>query len=101
MLQHGATVDCLNSQRATPLYVASLRGDELTVDLLLAAKASVDRPIPLDASTPLVAAARNGHADCVAKLLDARAAVDHRGAEGASSLFFAAQSGHDDVSASY
>ena len=58
LLQHNATVDCLNSQRATPLYVAALRGDELTVDLLVAAKASVDRPIPLDASTPLVAAAR-------------------------------------------
>ena len=37
LLQHNAAVDCLNSQRATPLYVASLRGDELTVDLLLAA----------------------------------------------------------------
>eukprot|EP01046_Picozoa_sp_COSAG06_P027381 COSAG06_NODE_2415_length_6914_cov_11.993544_1_plen_182_part_10 len=88
-LAHGADPDAVD-QGWPVLCGAALGGHTHVVELLLAAKASVDTPSE-DSATSLFVAAQEGHTAVIELLLAAKAAVDTPSQNGTTPLFVAAQ----------
>lgn len=92
LLQAGAAPD--SGGVSTPLIVAVTRGQNVTVQLLLAAGASVNLADGTG-RTPLMAAAERGDTTLVGLLLRGGADVGARSSLGASALSLARGAGHD------
>jgi len=75
LVDAGANVNVRNKYNATPLYMASAKGETDIVKLLLRAKADVNAS-PVAGATPLLVAADNEHTEIVKLLLDANASVN-------------------------
>lgn len=81
----------------TPIVYAALNGHFETVELLLAAKASVN---PKGSCTPLIAAAQNGHAPIVKHLLSLKVNkvnIEARDINGRTALIQAVKSGNAEI----
>ncbi|RLN74918.1 hypothetical protein BBJ28_00014716 [Nothophytophthora sp. Chile5] len=109
LLRAGAQVDTRAQNLATPLYLASERGWDVLVDLLLDVNARRDCAI-VGGATALCAAAKNGHRSTVLRLLAAeKQAEDEAQLEGRAytqrlrtqhlvqALFLACEGGHTPV----
>lgn len=70
------SVDSVNADGGTPLYVAAQNGHVPIVRMLLARGASVDKGRRRGGRTPLWIASQNGHIEVVRELLAAHAHVD-------------------------
>ncbi|ETO26423.1 hypothetical protein RFI_10714 [Reticulomyxa filosa] len=81
-------------QGATPLFVACQNGKKEAVDLLLGARADVNKPRNGDGTTPLMMAAHNGHSDIVDVLLRSGADPMRSNSTGLNALGCAAMQGH-------
>ena len=76
LLDGGADVSATNSDGATPLYVASAKGHDSIVRLLLARGASIEQPRTPTGATPLFIACFEGHEMCARVLLEHGAVPD-------------------------
>lgn len=73
-----------------PLYVAAMRNNLSTVDILLKQGANPDIPnTSWRDCIPIIAAAKHGHSSMVKKLVEAGASVEGKDSEGKSSLWWA------------
>jgi len=92
-----ADVHAADEGGATALLVASERGYDEVVKLLLAAKADVNAADKRGA-TPLLMASQNGHAEVVKRLLAAKADVNAAAhSDGRTPLKMASEEGHAEV----
>lgn len=88
--------------RGSPLYKTALCcavkcGDEAIIEMLLAAKADVNKR-SIDGATPLIAAAKLGHEGVVRLLIEnGKAEYDMRDANGCTALCYAASGGHEGI----
>lgn len=97
-----AGAKCEGASDLTPLMAAAFRGDKKTVNMLLKAKADVNRVSATNKKTPLMYAASKGHAEIVELLIAAGADINHREKEEEIHLSYtalseAAAGGHEDV----
>jgi ankyrin repeat protein len=94
----GADVDVKNKFGATPLHMAAQSGITEVVELLISARADIDKPTERFGVTPLYLAAQNGHPDVVSQLIAAGADVNIPNSRDAvTPLWIAAQEGHADI----
>lgn len=93
LLSRGLDPNSVDPNGDPLLFIASRAGNTATVDVLLAAKASVDQKNRFG-DTPLMAAALNGKLDIVRKLRTRGADLNPRGW---TPLIYAATGGHDDI----
>jgi hypothetical protein len=93
MLERGVSPDTAGPNGDPVLVIAARAGGGATVDVLLAAHASVSAKTRYG-DTALMAAALSGRLDIVTKLRRAGATLD---APGWTALIYAATGGHDDV----
>lgn len=88
-LRRGKTSDYINLPQEktgeTALHLAAFNGLTNSMDLLLGAKAAVDRPRK-NGDTALHMAAEAGHKQCLTRLLGAGAEIDLLNADGATAL---------------
>lgn len=88
--------------RGPPLYKTALCcavecGDEPIVQMLLAAKADVNKR-SIDGATPLIAAAKLGHEGVVRLLIEnGKASYDMRDVNGCTALLYAASGGYESI----
>lgn len=82
-------VDATNGSDETPLMMAALKGQQESVDLLLARDAAVNKP----GWAPLHYAATNGHVSIMKQLLDQHAFIDAQSPNGTTPLMMAAMYG--------
>lgn len=88
--------------RSSPLYKTALCcavkcGDEAIIEMLLAAKANVNKR-SIDGATPLIAAAKLGHEGVVRLLIEnGKCGYDMRDANGCTALFYAASGGYEGI----
>ena len=76
LIDAGADKEAVDKRHRTPLYFASLNGNDKIVHYLLR-ELVVDPEIPdKDGRTPIIAAASNGYAECIRELLKAGARVN-------------------------
>jgi ankyrin repeat protein len=106
LLEAGADIEAMGRLDMTPLHIASTRGQNKVVALLLAHGASPHTasrlvepgpPPPMSAplvETALTAAARHGHQEVVRLLLDAGISTESRLPPTDTALFLAASRGH-------
>ena len=85
-----------NRRGWTPLYIASYEGYLDIVNVLLGAKAKVDKANTMG-KTPLNIASWQGHLDIVQVLLDAEADVNMADKDSETPLFAASRNGHFNV----
>mmetsp|Transcript_33272 Transcript_33272/g.95713 ORF Transcript_33272/g.95713 Transcript_33272/m.95713 type:complete len:213 (-) Transcript_33272:116-754(-) len=93
-LQHGSSVDALNSNCLTPLHLASANGHEAVVRALLAWNADVNVAAPTDNATPLHMASEAGHDGVVQQLIAASADVCACTKDGCTALHQASRMSH-------
>lgn len=79
------------NRQVTPLHQAVMKGDRVTVERLLAAKADI-KAQDLDGWTPLHRAAQRGDAQIASLLLDHGADIEERDAEGFTPIITATES---------
>lgn len=88
--------------RSSPLYKTALCcaikcGDEAIIQMLLAAKADVNKR-STDGATPLMAAAKLGHEGVVRLFIEnGKCGYDMRDANGCTALFYAASGGYEGI----
>ncbi|MGQ0732574.1 MAG: ankyrin repeat domain-containing protein [Acidobacteriota bacterium] len=93
LLTAGADVNEAQGDGLTALHWASIRGDAVLAEMLLAAGANVRATTRLGGHSALHLASEGGHARVVAALLASNADPNHRTATGATPLMLAARSG--------
>eukprot|EP01087_Luapelamoeba_hula_P002298 TRINITY_DN1198_c3_g1_i1.p1 TRINITY_DN1198_c3_g1~~TRINITY_DN1198_c3_g1_i1.p1 ORF type:complete len:540 (+),score=99.37 TRINITY_DN1198_c3_g1_i1:782-2401(+) len=96
LLDLGAAIDAVSTQRATALYVASEFGRVRVVELLLNNGANVESRF-MSGATPLVIASEQGHAHVVKLLLDKSADIEVPGGQGKNALHAASEHGHVEI----
>ena len=84
-----------NKGAITPVYTAAQEGDAGIINILVKAKADVNRMV--DGVPPLFISAQQGHTKCVHALIKAGADCNKKNSSNASPLFIAAQKGHASV----
>jgi ankyrin repeat protein len=89
LLEHGAAVDCADSDQRTALRAAAWGGHEDIVLALLRHGADVNQTDD-EGRTALIAAAYMGHSEIVEHLLDFGAEINHEDADGRTALSVAA-----------
>jgi ankyrin len=99
LLNLGALVQAVNSNRLTPLHVACLHGSTACVRLLApaASDSSALNPRNSTGHTPLHYAARSGNTAACRSLVSAGADVDAKSTTGETAVFLAALAGHVDT----
>ena len=94
LLKANANPDLQRDDGITPLYIASYKGNNKIISLLLA-EANADPNISQNNSaTPLFIASENGHTDAITLLLKANADPNIRRDIGATPLYIASEKGH-------
>lgn len=93
-----ADVDVKNKFGATPLHMAAQSGFTEVVELLIKARADLNKPTDRFGVTPLYLAAQNGHAKVVTQLIKARADVNLANMrDNVTPLWIASQENHPDI----
>ncbi|CAI8053192.1 Ankyrin repeat, PH and SEC7 domain containing protein secG [Geodia barretti] len=90
------SINCVDKDGETPLYIASLNGHGAVVKLLLQQHADVSI-CKKNGVTPLMAASFEGHTDVVQTLNEAKAQINTQKQYGATALHLAALEGKVDV----
>jgi len=95
LMDAGADVEVKNNNGATPLWIASQRGNASCVELLLSS-GSCDFNMPnADGHTPIFAACATGADTCLALLIDAGADAGIKNKSSITPCFVACEKGHD------
>jgi ankyrin repeat protein len=90
----GANVKLANREGASPLYLASIRGNPAMIEKLLNAGADANERGP-QGETPLMLASRSGNLDAIRVLLDHKADINAKDKlRGTTALMWAATEGH-------
>ena len=97
LLDAGAAVDAVNSNRMTPLMFAANFACSQNIRILLKAGANVNTVSNAEKLTALHLAASKGHADTVELLLDAKANIEAENQYGQRALHIAALKGHVNI----
>ncbi len=101
LTEPGANVNVMNVYGTTPLFRASRDGGTVLVNLLLKAKADVNKARRKDGATPLYIASQNGHSEVVKLLLifgaDVNKARTIEYTKGSTPLYIAQRNGNTEV----
>eukprot|EP00439_Symbiodinium_sp_Y106_P084604 s19_g26.t1 len=97
LLEASADVETPMSDGATPLVIASQNGYVDFVQLLLEARADLNRAVPQQGASALHIACQNGHLEVARLLLDVGAEVNKTMNDGTAALFLASQQGYLEI----
>jgi len=98
LVRAGANARTANRAGAPPLFLATVNGSVVMIEILLKAGADPNQPVLTHGETPLMMAARTGKPDAVRLLLDNGAAVNAtENLRGTTALMWAAEQNNVEV----
>jgi ankyrin repeat protein len=98
LMSAGAQVSAANKAGATPLLLATINGNAVIIERLIAAGADPNTPLTKSADTALMMASRTGKVEAVKVLLDHGAQVNAKETwGGTTALMWAVSERHSDV----
>jgi ankyrin repeat protein len=94
-IRAGANPHAANRNGATPMFLATMNGSAVMIELLLSAGTDVNAPVLSHGETALMMAARSGNAAAIRVLLDHSANVNaSENLHGTNALMWAAEQNH-------
>jgi len=97
LIEQGVDVNLADTDGATPLIMASQNGHAKVVQMLLAARADVNKGSATGGVTPLIKASNNGHTGIVMQLIMAKAEINAADKVGWTALHYASYKGYTDI----